>query len=189
MKSSDRTISPHAVAIAGSTLISQRVGDTIVRAEHRTHVHSTNTKITASEVVEKRTQAIVRRYATNHGSGGREEFNGGSGCTREFEARVSLKVSVLSDRRVFPPHGMHGGEPGSVGRNILFKWNDDHTGNEMINLGGKAEISLEPVSAAPNHNKYASRVYARLLGPEDFILISNGLEETTRVGNMLSTFD
>jgi 5-oxoprolinase (ATP-hydrolysing) len=95
-------------------------------------------------VVEKRNQAIVRRYATNHGSGGHEEFNGGSGCTREFEARAFLKVSVLSDRRVFPPQGMHGGEPGSVGRNILFEWNDDHTGKEMINLGGKAETSLEP---------------------------------------------
>lgn len=184
-----------AVAICGSTLASQRVIDTILRAfgrhaassgcanslgwglggrdpatgavapgwnygetvgggvgacagyagEHGTHVHSTNTRATDPEVVEKRTAVVVRRCAVRWGSGGRGRWAGGCGLTREVEARVPLRFSILSDRRVFRPYGMAGGGPGALGANFAFKFagGDCHRGVERINLGGKAVVSLE----------------------------------------------
>ncbi|EED17014.1 5-oxoprolinase, putative [Talaromyces stipitatus ATCC 10500] len=182
-----------AVAICGSTLASQRVIDTILKAfgevaafsgcansfgwgmggknpitgaiepgwnygetvgggcgagpgwhgEHATQAHSTNTKITDPEVVEKRTPVIVRRHEINYGSGGKGKFNGGNGATREIEARVPLKFSILSDRRVYAPYGLNGGEPGSVGKNFVFKWNEDRSGHEKLAVGGKTALSLK----------------------------------------------
>lgn len=184
-----------AVAICGSTLASQRVIDTILRAfgrhaassgcansfgwgmggrdpetgrvapgwnygetvgggvgacegyagEHGTHVHSTNTRATDPEVVEKRTAVLVRRNEIRRGSGGRGRWAGGCGLTREVEARIPLKFSILSDRRVFRPYGMAGGEPGETGRNFVFKFAGADCGEvERISLGGKAVVNLQP---------------------------------------------
>ncbi|KAH9908968.1 Hydantoinase B/oxoprolinase-domain-containing protein [Xylariomycetidae sp. FL2044] len=107
------------------------------------HCHSTNTRITDAEVIEKRTQVVVRRYAINRGTGGRGRWDGGDGITREIEARIPLKASILSERRVFAPYGMAGGEPGSIGRNILFRLNRKG-GHDRINLGSQAVVSLRP---------------------------------------------
>ncbi|RAK76594.1 putative 5-oxoprolinase [Aspergillus fijiensis CBS 313.89] len=182
-----------SVAICGSTLASQRVIDTILRAfgrcaafsgcansfgwglggkdpvtgtitpgwnygetvgggcgagpawhgESAIQCHSTNTKITDAEVVEKRTPVIVRRHAVNRGTGGRGKFRGGDGATRLIEARVPLRFSILSDRRVFAPYGMEGGGEGSVGTNFVYRWNEGRTGHEKLSLGGKAALALE----------------------------------------------
>ncbi|KAL4863583.1 Hydantoinase B/oxoprolinase [Aspergillus spectabilis] len=125
-----------SVAICGSTLASQRIIDTILRAfgvcaafagcansfgwglggkdpatgeikpgwdygetlgggcgagptwdgESAVQCHSTNTKITDAEVVEKRTPVIVRRYAVRHGTGGSGKFRGGNGAMRLIES-------------------------------------------------------------------------------------------------------
>lgn len=182
-----------AVAICGSTLASQRVIDTILRAfgrhaassgcansfgwgmggkdpqtgkvipgwnygetvgggvgacdgydgEHGTHVHSTNTKATDPEVIEKRTAVLIRKNEIREGSGGKGKWTGGCGITREVEARIPLKFSILSDRRVFRPYGMAGGMPGEVGTNFAFKLTDKEGEFERINLGGKAVLSLQ----------------------------------------------
>ncbi|KAK6193882.1 hypothetical protein LQW54_012011 [Pestalotiopsis sp. IQ-011] len=112
--------------------------------ESAVNVHSTNTRNTDPEVIEKRTPVLVTRYAVRQGSGGRGEWRGGDGTTREIEARVPLKFSILSDRRVYRPYGMEGGEAGHRGQNYVFKFNQERTGLERINLGGKAVVSLEP---------------------------------------------
>ncbi|CAI7630346.1 unnamed protein product [Penicillium glandicola] len=182
-----------SVAICGSTLASQRVIDTILRAfescaafsgcansfgwgmggrnpatgiiepgwnygetvgggcgagpdwhgEHAIQAHSTNTKITDAEVVEKRTPVIIRKHALNPGTGGDGEYRGGNGAVREIEARIPLKFSILSDRRVYSPYGMNGGQPGSVGKNYAFKWNEDRSALERLSLSGKAALALE----------------------------------------------
>ncbi|CAH0045578.1 unnamed protein product [Clonostachys solani] len=111
--------------------------------EHAVHAHSTNTRITDAEVIEKRTQVIVRRHEINRGTGGRGKWNGGDGCLREIEARIPLKSSILSERRVFSPYGMEGGDPGSVGRNFVFRWNDKG-GLDQIRLGSQAVVHLRP---------------------------------------------
>ncbi|KAL3474796.1 Hydantoinase B/oxoprolinase-domain-containing protein [Aspergillus californicus] len=181
------------VAICGSTLASQRIIDTILRAfgscaafsgcansfgwglggkdpatgeikpgwnygetvgggcgagpswsgESAIQCHSTNTKITDAEVVEKRTPVIIRQHAVRPGTGGNGKFRGGDGAVRLVEARIPMRCSILSDRRVFAPYGMKGGEDGSVGENYLYRWNEDKTGHQKISLGGKAELKLE----------------------------------------------
>lgn len=179
------------VAVCGSTLASQRIVDTILRAfgrcaasqgcansfgwgmggrdpetgrivpgwsygealgggagagpgwhgEHAVNVHSTNTRNTDAEVIEKRTAVLVRRYEIRRGSGGLGKWDGGNGTIREIEARIPLKFSILSDRRVYQPYGMNGGQPGKQGENYVFKFNE--TGAlEKINLGGKAVVNL-----------------------------------------------
>ena len=107
------------------------------------NVHSTNTRNTDPEVIEKRTAVLVRRYSVRQGSGGAGKFRGGNGVVREIEARVPLKFSILSDRRVYRPYGMAGGRPGRCGRNYAFKFNDEGA-LERINLGGKAVVQLRP---------------------------------------------
>lgn len=181
------------VAICGSTIASQRVVDTILKAfgvvaafqgcassfgwgiggrdpltgeivpgwnfgeaigggcgagprwngEHATQVHSTNTRMTDPEVVEKRTQVLVRKSVIREGSGGKGKWRGGDGVTREIEARMpGMKFSILSDRRVFAPYGMNGGEDGLPGKNVAFK-SDGKGGHVEVNLGGKAVMTLE----------------------------------------------
>lgn len=182
------------VAICGSTLASQRVIDTILRAfgrhaassgcassfgwgmggkdpetgrvvpgwnygetvgggvgacegyegEHGTHVHSTNTRATDPEIIEQRTAVLIRKSEIRRGSGGKGKWTGGCGITREVEARIPLKFSILSDRRVFRPYGMAGGESGETGLNFAFKRTGDRGELEKINLGGKAVVSLQP---------------------------------------------
>ncbi|KAJ4315266.1 hypothetical protein N0V94_006031 [Neodidymelliopsis sp. IMI 364377] len=112
--------------------------------EHAVQVHSTNTKITDAEGVEKRTPVLVIKHQIAYGTGGYGAFRGGNGAIREVEARIPLRFSILSDRRVYAPYGMNGGESGQVGKNFAFRWNQDHTELEKISLGGKAELLLQP---------------------------------------------
>ncbi|PSN70257.1 hypothetical protein BS50DRAFT_548249 [Corynespora cassiicola Philippines] len=113
--------------------------------EHATHVHSTNTKQTDSEIIEKRTAVLVRSYGIRENSGGSGRWKGGNGITREIEARIPLKFSILSDRRVYRPWGMAGGKPGEKGENYVFKYTEGAQGElQKINLGGKAIVHLLP---------------------------------------------
>ncbi|KAI3393175.1 hypothetical protein diail_4663 [Diaporthe ilicicola] len=110
-------------------------------------VHSTNTRQTDAEVMEKRTAVLVRSYGIRRGSGGAGRWRGGDGIVREIEARIPLKFSILSDRRVYQPYGMAGGSPGARGENYAFLFASEEgglgSGNmERVNLGGKAVISL-----------------------------------------------
>ncbi|KAF7557575.1 hypothetical protein G7Z17_g605 [Cylindrodendrum hubeiense] len=107
------------------------------------HVHSTNTRGTDPEVVEKRTAVLVRRNEIRRDSGGIGKWRGGDGIRREIEARVPLKFSILSDRRVYRPYGMNGGGAGQKGENVFYRYNE---GGELekINLGGKSTVNLQP---------------------------------------------
>ncbi|KAM5380050.1 hypothetical protein ACJZ2D_003697 [Fusarium nematophilum] len=111
--------------------------------EHGVHVHSTNTRQTDSEIAEKRTAVLVRKYGIRDGSGGLGRWRGGNGITREIEARANLKFSILSDRRVYRPYGMAGGHPGQKGENHVYKFNGEGV-LERMNLGGKAIGNLMP---------------------------------------------
>lgn len=111
--------------------------------ESAVQCHSTNTKITDVEVVEKRTPVVVRRHAVRRGTGGEGRFRGGDGAVRVIEARVPMRCSILSDRRVFAPYGMEGGGEGAVGENYVHRWNGDRTGFDKVSVGGKAELKLD----------------------------------------------
>ena len=62
---------------------------------------------------------------------------------REIEFRIPLSVSMLSERRVYRPYGMAGGEPAQPGLNLYAKKGRD--GKErIINIGGKMELNVQP---------------------------------------------
>lgn len=108
-----------------------------------TNVHCTNTRTTDIEVVETRTPVVVTRWEIRRGSGGEGKFRGGDGAIREIEARIPLRVSILSERRTYQPYGIKGGSAGSTGLNLWYMKQEDNT-FIATNIGGKAIISIFP---------------------------------------------
>ena len=85
------------------------------------HVHMTNTRITDAEVFERRYPVILREFSLRSGSGGKGQHHGGDGVVRDIEFRIPLQVSILSERRVYRPYGLEGGEDGQCGLNIWVR--------------------------------------------------------------------
>ncbi|XP_077209594.1 5-oxoprolinase isoform X1 [Paroedura picta] len=103
------------------------------------HTHMTNTRITDPEILEKRYPVILRCFEVARGTGGAGQFRGGDSVRRELQFREQMVLSVLSERRAFRPYGLHGGESGSPGLNLLIR-RDGRT----INLGGKTSVAVFP---------------------------------------------
>ena len=97
------------------------------------HTHMTNTRITDPEILESRYPVRLLQFSRRRGSGGRGRYDGGDGVVRELLFLRDLQVSVLSERRIYAPFGLAGGEPGAVGRNLL----------DGQNLGGKAQLLVK----------------------------------------------
>lgn len=72
------------------------------------------------------------------GSGGAGYHRGGDGVIRDIEYLESdMSVSILSERRVFHPFGLAGGDDGACGLNLWVR-RDPSTGeSRVLNLGGK----------------------------------------------------
>jgi N-methylhydantoinase B len=83
------------------------------------HVGMTNTLNTPIEAFELEYPMRVERYELVDGSGGAGHHRGGDGVVRSIRVLEPATVSLLTDRRRHPPAGARGGEPGSVGRNLL----------------------------------------------------------------------
>jgi 5-oxoprolinase (ATP-hydrolysing) len=103
------------------------------------HTHMTNTRITDPEILESRYPVLLREFSIRRGSGGMGLYRGGDGLIREIEFLKPLNVAILSERRVYPPYGLEGGEPGALGQNLFLK----RDGSQM-DLGGKNEIKAQP---------------------------------------------
>ncbi|KAM6171640.1 5-oxoprolinase isoform 3-T3 [Erethizon dorsatum] len=103
------------------------------------HSHMTNTRITDPEILESRYPVILRRFELRPDSGGRGRFRGGDGIVRELLFREEALLSVLTERRAFRPYGLHGGEPGASGLNLLIR-KDGRT----VNLGAKTSVTVYP---------------------------------------------
>jgi 5-oxoprolinase (ATP-hydrolysing) len=101
--------------------------------------HMTNTRITDPEILERRYPVLLREFSIRRESGGRGRFTGGDGLVREVEFLAPLNVAILSERRVFAPYGMDGGESGKKGVNLFIR--KDGT---AINMGAKNEILAQP---------------------------------------------
>ena len=84
------------------------------------HSHMTNTLNTPIEALEFAYPLRVRRYEIRRGTGGVGSQRGGDGLIREIELLQPATVSLLSERRRFPPYGLQGGEAGVPGRNVLI---------------------------------------------------------------------
>ncbi len=98
------------------------------------HVTMSNTLSTPTEALELAYPLRVLRHELRLGSGGDGKHHGGDGIVRELEALDPCGLSIISERRVRPPQGAHGGRPGAPGRNLL-------NGEE---LPAKATRELQP---------------------------------------------
>jgi len=103
------------------------------------HTHMTNSLNTPVEALEYFYPFRVRRYAYRKGSGGTGRFRGGEGLIREIELLTESQVTVLADRRRFPPYGLAGGQPGACGRTSIVRRN----GLEE-ELPGKCNLAVLP---------------------------------------------
>ncbi|KAF3761088.1 hypothetical protein M406DRAFT_296638 [Cryphonectria parasitica EP155] len=85
------------------------------------HTHMTNTRITDSEVFERRYPVLLREFSIRKGSGGNGQHRGGDGVVRDIEFRIPVQVSILSERRVYHPYGLAGGEDAACGLNVWVR--------------------------------------------------------------------
>jgi 5-oxoprolinase (ATP-hydrolysing) len=127
------------------------------------HVHMTNTRITDAEVFERRYPVLLREFSLRAESGGAGKHRGGDGVIRDIEFRIPVQVSILSERRVYRPYGLEGGEDAQCGLNIWVrkvevrnpeksdrqlsgvKVEDEETVYEerRINMGGKNTAAMK----------------------------------------------
>jgi 5-oxoprolinase (ATP-hydrolysing) len=116
------------------------------------HTHMTNTRITDAEVFERRYPVLLREFSLRAGTGGNGQHKGGDGVIRDIEFRIPVQVSILSERRVYHPYGLHGGEDAACGQNIWVRRvkkggrGDDADDVEEwhTNLGAKNTASMQP---------------------------------------------
>ncbi|KAK6841339.1 hypothetical protein PG987_002199 [Apiospora arundinis] len=85
------------------------------------HTHMTNTRITDSEVFERRYPVLLREFSLRAGSGGGGQHRGGDGVVRDIEFLIPVQVSILSERRVYRPYGLAGGEDAQCGLNVWVR--------------------------------------------------------------------
>jgi 5-oxoprolinase (ATP-hydrolysing) len=85
------------------------------------HTHMTNTRITDSEVFERRYPVLLREFGIRAGSGGAGQHVGGDGVVRDIEFRIPVQASILSERRVYRPYGLEGGEDAQCGLNLWVR--------------------------------------------------------------------
>ncbi|KAK9467132.1 Hydantoinase B/oxoprolinase-domain-containing protein [Lipomyces arxii] len=110
------------------------------------HTHMTNTRITDAEIFERRYPVLLREFSIRAGSGGDGQYRGGDGVVRDIEFRVPVQCSILSERRVYHPYGLAGGDEASCGLNLWVRLIDDGNGGKkerIINLGGKNTASMQ----------------------------------------------
>jgi N-methylhydantoinase B len=84
------------------------------------HTHMTNSLNTPVEALEYAYPLRVTGYRYRPGSGGQGKFCGGDGLVREIELLSDAQVTLLADRRKFPPYGLMGGGPAMTGKATLI---------------------------------------------------------------------
>src|SRR3990172_4225837 len=112
------------------------------------HSHMTNTLNTPIEALEFAYPLRVRLYEIRRGTGGAGTFRGGDGLIREIELLQPATVSLLSERRRFPPYGLQGGEAGAPGRSLLIP---------APNVDGEAASELPAERELPGKISFQAR--------------------------------
>ncbi len=100
------------------------------------HTHMTNSLNTPVEALENDLPLKIRSYRLREGTGGRGSRRGGQGIIREYEFKVPVDLTVISERRRFAPYGARGGGPGAKGRNSIVS-----QGRTKV-VGSKVNVKL-----------------------------------------------
>ncbi len=114
----ERTNTPFAYY---ETLAGGMGATAVSNGENAVHSHMTNTLNTPVEALEYSFPFLMTEYSIRKNSGGRGNFSGGNGMVREMKILSDVEVTVLSERRVYPPYGIAGGAPGSCGKNSIIR--------------------------------------------------------------------
>jgi N-methylhydantoinase B len=85
------------------------------------HSHMTNTRNTPIEALEASIPVRVLEYRLRVDSGGVGKYHGGEGIRRSYLFLAPATVTVNSERRVYPPYGLKGGQAGRVGVNRIVR--------------------------------------------------------------------
>lgn len=104
--------------------------------------HMTNSRITDPEILELRYPVLLEKFCFRIGSGGKGRWRGGNGLERRLRFLEPMSVSILSGSRRVRPFGIKGGQPGSLGINLLHRVN----GNIEI-LDGCTTLDIQPGEA------------------------------------------
>ncbi|MCX6378238.1 MAG: hydantoinase B/oxoprolinase family protein, partial [Armatimonadetes bacterium] len=81
------------------------------------HSHCTNTRNTPIEALETHYPLRVLEYRIADDTGGKGLYRGGNGLIRTIELLSEAHVSLITERRKFPPYGLQGGAEGGKGQN------------------------------------------------------------------------
>ncbi|MFQ5775352.1 MAG: hydantoinase B/oxoprolinase family protein [Kiloniellaceae bacterium] len=101
-------------------------------------VHMSNVMNTPAEVIEAEYPICVECQKLRRGSGGRGRHRGGEGLHREYRVLCEdMSVTSMFERRVVPPYGLQGGEPGAP-----FRVTVAEASGGTFELPGKANIRL-----------------------------------------------
>lgn len=134
------------------------------------HTHMTNTRITDAEVFERRYPVLLREFSLRRGSGGKGQHPGGDGVIRDIEFRIPVHVSILSERRVYHPYGLAGGEDAACGLNLWVR--KVRSGGKKFLVGeegkGKGESKDENANADEPQEQYIN------LGGKNTALMQRG---------------
>ncbi len=106
------------------------------------HAHMTNSRLTDPEVLEWRFPVMLDSFGIRSNSGGKGAFNGGSGILRRVRFLAPMTASILSCRRIVPPHGIAGGGDGEPGRCWVERADG---GQEELSGCDSAEMTPEDV--------------------------------------------
>ncbi|KAE8271287.1 hypothetical protein A4X09_0g1032 [Tilletia walkeri] len=108
------------------------------------HTHMTNTRITDPEIFERRYPVVLRQFSLRPNSGGAGKYTGGCGVIRDIEfLSPSIQVSILSERRVFAPYGLKGGQDAMRGRNLWIKRRREADG-DLVRAHGDEDKEAKP---------------------------------------------
>jgi len=101
-------------------------------------VHMSNVMNTPAEVIEAEYPIRVEYQRLRRGSGGRGRHRGGEGLARAYRLLADdMSVTTMFERRVVPPYGLQGGEPGAP-----FRVRARRATGECDELPGKANVRL-----------------------------------------------
>ena len=103
------------------------------------HMHMTNSRLTNPEVLEWRFPVLVDALSIRKNSESRGKYRCGDGAIRRIKFLQKMTAKLLSNRRIIPPYGQNGGEPGAVGKTYV-----EHPDGSTDCLAAHAQAQVNP---------------------------------------------